>query len=185
MYEDIKKSILSSPVIDKNGYLYIVHPITDGVPRMEPNILREVIDWAKENGDFDCDVLLTPEAMGIPIAVPLSLELNIPYLIVRKKKYDLPGEICIHQKTGYSKSEMYINGLHKGDRVTIIDDVLSTGGTLRVMVDALEKNGIKVVNAIIVFNKGEHRESLKKELGIDIVTMIDIGVRDGKPIYLD
>ena len=64
----------------------------------------------------------------MPLALMLSLQLGIPFTIIRKREYGLPGEVSIEQVTGYSKSKMYVNGLKKSDRVVIVDDVLSTGG---------------------------------------------------------
>ena len=74
-------------------------------------------------GKFDCDVILAPEAMGIPLTVPISLRTRIPYSVIRKREYRLPGEISVQRGTGYSSGFLYINGLKKGDKVTIVDDV--------------------------------------------------------------
>jgi adenine phosphoribosyltransferase len=57
------------------------------------------------------DKIVTMEAMGIPLATALSLKLKIPFVIIRKRTYGLPGEIDVEQITGYSKSKLYINGL--------------------------------------------------------------------------
>ena len=45
------------------------------------------------------------------------------------------------QKTGYGGAELHLNAPVEGRRVTIIDDVLSTGGTLRAMCSALRAAG--------------------------------------------
>ena len=47
--------------------------------------------------------------MGIHLATALSLEVGVPFVVVRKRKYGLPGELAVHQTTGYSKGELYIN----------------------------------------------------------------------------
>ena len=43
---------------------------------------------------------------------------------------DSGTEFVIDQTTGYSKGEIYLNDIGKGDRVLLVDDVVSTGGTL-------------------------------------------------------
>ena len=126
MHERLKESLMNSPVIEKNGYPYFVHPVTDGIPVMEPDILEEVIDWLVSAFDFECDRIVAPEAMGIPLGVPLSLRTRIPYTVVRKRSYGIDGEIPVVYRTGYSDRAIYINGLKKGDRVVIVDDILST-----------------------------------------------------------
>jgi adenine phosphoribosyltransferase len=107
MYERLKKSLNECPVVSIGEYQYFGHPVTDGIPLMDPALLREILDGILAVGDFDCDCILAPEAMGIPLAVPLSLELGIPYNVIRKKRYGLPGEVHICQHTGYARSKMY------------------------------------------------------------------------------
>ena len=185
MNEKLKKSVLESPVIDKDGYPYLVHPITDGIPHVEPEMLNEIIDWMLDVGDFGCDIILAPESMGIPLAVPISLRLNIPYTVARKRKYDLPEEIEIPHKTGYSDSMLYVNGVKKGDRIVIVDDVLSTGGTMSSLIDTLTSKGIEIVDVLVVLNKGFRGEEMKKTFGIDVKTMIRIDFTDGVPVITD
>ena len=164
----------------KGDYDYFVHPITDGIPEMEPELLREVISEIIEVGDMECDKIVAAEAMGIPLAVALSLRVGKPYVIIRKRRYNLPGEVSVEQVTGYSKSSMFVNGVIKGDRVVIVDDVLSTGGTLKAVVKALRSIGAEIVDTIIVFNKLEHKKALEEELKIRIKTLLDVKVVDGR-----
>ena len=185
MYEKIAKSISESPVVDRAGYPYLVHPVTDGIPHMEPEMLKEITDWMIHTCDFDCDFILTPESMGIPLAVSVSLSLNIPYVVIRKRKYGLPGEITVPSKTGYSDSVLYINGITKGDRVVIIDDIMSTGNTLSALINALRSNDVEIVDVLVIFDKGSREAELEKKLGMPIKTMIKIGFENGKPIILD
>jgi adenine phosphoribosyltransferase len=172
----MRASLLSSLIIDKNGYPYMVHPITDGIPAMDPDVLDEVIDWLASSCCFDCDRILAPEAMGIPLAVPLSLRTRIPYTIIRKRSYGIEGEIPIVYNTGYSEQRIYVNGLKKGDRVVIVDDVLSTGGTLAALVNALRMREISIEGVLMVLNKGTVRDELSTRLGIDIKRMFDISL---------
>jgi adenine phosphoribosyltransferase len=79
---------------------------------------------------------------------------DIPMTIVRKREYKLPGEVAVHQTTGYSKGELYINGIRKGDRVVIVDDVVSTGGTLRALLAALKIAGADVVDVCVAIQRG-------------------------------
>ncbi|MCK9322977.1 MAG: hypoxanthine/guanine phosphoribosyltransferase [Candidatus Methanomethylophilaceae archaeon] len=184
MLELLKKSLDECPIVDMNGYHYFVHPVTDGIPYMEPDILNEVLDAIQAKVDFNCDYILGPQAMGIPLAVGLSLRTGIPYNIIRKRKYNLPGEVNIAQYTGYSKSEMFINGIKKGDRVVIVDDVLSTGGTIRAIVHALKNIiGAEVVDVLIVFEKTKNKKEMEEEIGVKIKTLLKVEIIDGKVIY--
>ena len=180
MLERLKKSLEAASVVRMNNYDYFVNPMTDGVPRMDPMVLAETLDAIKEVGDFHCDVIVAPEAMAIPLAVPLSLELGIPYTVVRKRRYGLPGELEIRQSTGYSQKETFINDIRRGDRVVVIDDVMSTGGTIKAVIQGLREIGAEIVDVIVVVEKGNKKEDIEKELGIRIKTLVKVKVRDGK-----
>ena len=104
--------------------------------------------------------------------------------MVRKRRYNLPGEVSVHQVTGYSEREMYINGLGSGDRVVIVDDVISTGATMRALVQAFHKMGVSIVDIIVVVEKGNGKEQLEAELNIKIKTLVKVEVRDGKLVVL-
>jgi adenine phosphoribosyltransferase len=184
MLERLKKSLESAPVVRINNYDYFVNPMTDGVPRMDPMVLAETVEAIKEVGDFHCDLIVAPEAMGIPLVVPLSLDLGIPYTVVRKRRYGLPGELEITQWTGYSHKEMYINDIKPGERVVVIDDVMSTGGTIRAVVQGLREVGAEIVDVIVVVEKGSEKQKIEKELGIRIKTLVKVKLRDGKLIVL-
>ncbi|MDR3074961.1 MAG: adenine phosphoribosyltransferase [Candidatus Methanoplasma sp.] len=179
MYEKLKASIMHSRVLDINGYHYMIHPVTDGIPMMEPDILEEIADWMLSVCDFDCDRILAPESMGIPLAVSLSLRLRIPYTVIRKRSYGIDGEIPVKYSTGYSDRVMYVNGLDRGDRVVIVDDVLSTGGTLSALVGALTENGISIADVLVVLNKNSGAEDIGGRLGMKIKTMLDIHLNNG------
>ena len=179
MYELLKKSFLESPIVERNGYPYFINPISDGVPMVHPALLKEVVDGMIGICKFECDVILAPEAMGIPLAVALSIRLGIPYSIIRKRKYGIPGEIEVHRDTGYSSGNIYINGLKKGDRVVIVEDTLSTGGTMRALVSLLTSHEIEIVDILVVFDKTENIFSAVP--GVNIKALLKIGIKDGTP----
>ncbi|MDG6221049.1 MAG: adenine phosphoribosyltransferase, partial [Candidatus Thermoplasmatota archaeon] len=130
----LKKTLLDSPVInagDDGSYQYFVHPITDGVPEVSKELLEEVAEAIIDVADLCCDKLVTVEAMGLLASLSLTLRTRIPTVVIRKRKYGLPGEVAVEQKTGYRNNQhLCINGLNRGDRIVFVDDVLSTGGTL-------------------------------------------------------
>ena len=180
--EQFKKSLQEAPVIKKGDYRYIVHPITDGIPEIKPEMLREVTSMMKSHIEKcgPIDKIVTIEAMGIPLAAALSLDMNIPFTIIRKRKYGLPGEVCVEQKTGYSQSKLYINGLKRGDDVVIVDDLISTGGTLRVVLSALKEKGVNVKGVIIAVNKGDCNRGHGIEFDVQIISLFEMDVVDCK-----
>ena len=41
--DKLEQSLLDAPIIEKEGYHYFVHPISDGVPMLRPELLREIV----------------------------------------------------------------------------------------------------------------------------------------------
>jgi adenine phosphoribosyltransferase len=184
--EKLKKSLEESPIAKFGEYHYFIHPITDGVSEMPPEILEEVADAIINMTPLDqCDKLVTAEAMGIPLGIAVSLKSGIPLNIIRKKSYGLTGEKKIKQITGYSKCDMYINALKDGDRIVIVDDVLSTGGTLTCIVETLREMNVKILDIIIVVEKTPHKQELETKLGLKIKTLVKVNVGEGRVIVED
>ena len=104
----LRRCFLESSVKQIGEYHYFLNPISDGVPAVMPEVLEEAAAGLSELLDKDVELVLAPEAMGIPLAAALSLRTRVPFSVVRKKSYGLPGEIEISQKTGYSKSRMFV-----------------------------------------------------------------------------
>ena len=175
MLERLKRSLLEAPIVMRGNYAYFIHPISDGVPELKPELIREVVTNILKIAELDVDKIVTIEAMGIHVGTALSLATDIPLVILRKRKYELPGEIAVHQITGYSKGELYLNGVERGDRVLIVDDVISTGGTMIATIRALEKAGAEIKDIVAVIERGDGAEKVRKT-GYDIKTLVKIDV---------
>lgn len=171
----LTQSLLDAPIIRRGEYHYFIHPITDGVPELKPELLSEVADRIIELVDTDVDKIVTIEAMGIPVGTVLSMKTGIPLVIIRKKQYKLPNEIAVHQHTGYSKGELYVNGIDKGDRVLVVDDVISTGGTMKAVIWALELAGAEICDIVTVIERGEGASDLHTA-GHDVKTLVSVDV---------
>jgi len=155
MLDKLVKSLETCPIVRRGDYNYFIHPITDGVPIVDPELLRDVCTAMIKVLDLaGVEKIVVVEAMGIHIGSVLSTMTDIPMTIMRKREYKLPCEIAVHQTTGYSKGELYLNGVYKGDRVVIIDDVISTGGTMKALLKALEIAGADIVDICIAIQRG-------------------------------
>lgn len=160
----LKQSLSDAPIIWKGDYPYFIHPITDGVPRLEPNVLQAIVDLTEPLVDWDnIDIILGIEAMGLPLTAPLAMRTGVPMVIARKRDYGLEGEVEINQQTGYSKGSIYLNDIKAGERIAIIDDVLSTGGTMRSVIEGVKQTKASVENIVIVVEKGDGMQNLKQD----------------------
>ena len=183
--DQLKASLQSAPVIWKGDYPYFIHPVTDGVPRMDPGVLQAITELVTDRVDWShVDLLLGIEAMGLPLTAPLSVSTGIPLVIARKRSYGLEGEIEINQSTGYSKGAMYLNDLREGERIAIVDDVLSTGGTLEAVIEGVRRAKAQVTDVIAVIEKGEGLKRLQRLYPkIRIQSLVRL-VMDGDTIVL-
>lgn len=160
----LKQSLINAPIIWKGDYPYFIHPITDGVPRLEPDVLKAIIELSVPLIDWQSvDMILGIEAMGLPLMAPLSMRTGIPMVIARKRQYGLKGEIEINQETGYSKGSIFLNDIKQGENLVIIDDVLSTGGTIRSVIEGVKKTGAVIQNIVVVVEKGPGMATLQKD----------------------
>ena len=186
-FQQLKESLLAAPVVWKGDYPYFVHPITDGVPRLDPAVLSSVVELIEQIVDWDSiDLILGIEAMGLPLTSPLSMRNNRPQVVARKRSYGLEGEISIGQSTGYSKGTMYLNDIKKGERVLVVDDVLSTGGTLDAIIQGIETIGAVVETVVVVVEKGPGLAELqRKYTHIQISSLVRLEMNGEKVVLLN
>ena len=185
--EILKQSLVKAPIIWKDDYPYFIHPITDGVPRLEPNVLEAIIELSLPLINWDSiDIILGIEAMGLPLMAPLSMRTGIPMVIARKRQYGLEGEVEINQETGYSKGSIFLNDIKPGEKIAIIDDVLSTGGTMRSVIEGVKKTGAVIENIVIVVEKGPGMELLQQDYpNIKFDSLVKLEMDGEKVVILD
>ena len=183
----LQDSLRGSPSIWKGEYPYFIHPISDGIPRMDADVLRatrdlivEMVDWSKVY------LIVSVEAMGLPLLAAVGDATGKPTVVIRKREYGMEGEVRVDVSTGYSQSTTYINDISPGERILIVDDVISTGGTLEPILVTLEEMGVILQDIVIAIEKGEGRERLAKERpGWPIRTLARIDIIDGRVEILE
>ena len=179
------ESLREAPIVEKEGYQYFVHPISDGVPTLEPELMREIVVRIVRKADLTgIDKIVAPEAMGIHIATAVSLATDIPLVVARKRGYDLDGEVSLSKATGYEETDLYVNDVADGDRLLVLDDVLSTGGTLAALLPALESIGAEVVDTVVVIKKVDGDNALAST-GYEPKTLVNVTVEGGEVVIVD
>ena len=117
----------------------------------------------KKVGEFD--IIATPEAKSIPLAYELSRQTGKPYIVARKgTKVYMKDPICVNVQSITTKSEqkLYLGKdeveLLKGKRVLIVDDVISTGESLRSMQLLVKEAGGKISCSCAILAEGDAAE---------------------------
>ncbi len=171
------------PIRDKDGrvlYYYAVFP-TNGIPCLDSELLREIgCEMVRRLDLENVDRIVVPEAMGIHLGTVLSLMTDIPLNIVRKRRFGLEGEREIVQKTDHKEGEtkLYINGLTPGMRVVVVDDVISSGGTMRAILNELRDRGVEVVDVCAVIKRAD------PDIGRDYTYLVEVEVTDGGTVTI-
>jgi len=183
----LQDSLRDSPIIWKGDYPYFIHPISDGIPRMDADVLRATRDLIVEMVDWsNIDLIVSVEAMGLPLLAAVGDATGKPTVVIRKRQYGMDGEVRVDVSTGYSQSTTYINDIKQGERILIVDDVISTGGTLEPILATLEEMGVILQDIVIAIEKGEGRERLAKERpSWPIKTLARIDIIDGRVEILE
>ncbi len=183
----LQDSLRGSPIIWKGDYPYFIHPISDGIPRMDADVLRATRDLIVEMVDWsNIDLIVSVEAMGLPLLAVVGDATGKPTVVIRKRQYEMEGEVRVDVATGYSQSTTYINDIKPGEKILIVDDVISTGGTLEPILATLEDMGVILQDIVIAIEKGEGRERLAKARpDWPIRTLARIDIIDGRVEILE
>ncbi|MFN0213035.1 MAG: orotate phosphoribosyltransferase [Saprospiraceae bacterium] len=106
------------------------------------------------------DVVAGVATAGIPHGALLADVLEKPFVYVRSSAKD-------HGRRNQIEGE-----LKKGQRVLVVEDLISTGGSCLLAVDALREAGAEVVGVLAIFQYGFAKaETAFSEKGVDFKTL--------------
>ena len=115
------------------------------------------------------DMLVCLEAKGIPLTHALAVRLGVDYITVRKsvKSYmEDPLVVEVRSITTQAPQTLVLDGVDRrrlrGRRVGVVDDVVSTGGSLKAVEALLSQAEASVVCrvAVLLEEGGYHGEDL-------------------------
>jgi adenine phosphoribosyltransferase len=112
----------------------------------------------------EIEVLVTPEVKALGLAHVMSRESGLPYVVIRKtqKPYmiDPVAREVVSITTGKPQL-LVLDGMDvekiRGKKVAIVDDVVSSGGTLASLRQIIEEVGGEVASVVAVFTEGQER----------------------------
>ncbi len=162
MYHEIEIAGLTRrlPLCPLTDKLMIAAFIMFGDAPLTVNCAAALLEKAKE---IDYDYLLTAEAKSIPLIHEMARQSGAEkYFIARKgPKVYMPDPISVDDKsiTTLSQQRLYLGSddaaLIRGKRILIVDDVISTGGSLKAMETLVEKAGGTVAGKLAVLAEAD------------------------------
>lgn len=133
----------------------------------EPKVLKLIaskvaiaIKQIEQNRNTKFDRLAGIELGGVPIAVAVSLELNLPLLIIRKAE------------KSHGLKERIVGSLNQGDRVVLLEDVVTTGSSALSGVEIIKAEGGSIDTVISIVDREESASKAMNEKGISLIALI-------------
>ena len=110
----------------------------------------------------EAEIIMTAETKGIPLAAELARQIGMPYYITARKsvKAYMEDPIWVEDEssTTMGKPRLYLLRADidriAGRKVLLLDDVISTGGSMTALSNLAEKAGAHVIGQAAVLAEG-------------------------------
>lgn len=109
----------------------------------QPTLLRRIAMALLQRVPGGVDRLAAPGFGALQLVTAMSLESGLSTLVVRTDKKD------------YGTAKRIEGSLSAGDRVLLVEDVVTTGGAALEAVDVLRDAGVQVIGALAVVDREE------------------------------
>lgn len=173
------------PIVNINKKTWIASFVMLG----DVNLIEHCADKLAKKLKRGFDVIVVPEAKAIPLAhaITRNINRNANYCVIRKsKKAYFKEYISIPAKsiTTKKKQKLYLDeGDIKrinGRRICLIDDVISSGGTIEACIKVIKKAGGKIYQIASVLIEGNpDLEGLNKQTDFPLIYLGRIPIYTG------
>ena len=149
------------PICPVNENLYIAGFVIFGDQELTVACAAELLKKAPEY-----DYIITAEAKGIPLAHEMARQAgDAKYILARKgpKLYmrDI-FSVTVNSITTAKEQKLYLDGadaaLMKGKKILIVDDVISTGESLKALEALVEKAGGEICGRMAILAEGDAQD---------------------------
>jgi len=120
----------------------------------DPALLRRLGRHLAQLVPAETQRLAAPELGAVLLGGAVSMETGLPLVLVRK------------EPKGYGTSKQIEGRFEPGERVTVIEDVVTTGGDSLRSAQVLRDAGVKVIHLVVVLDRGEGGEENIRAAGI-------------------
>ena len=143
-----------------NFYIDIKKASTD------PKTLKIIADYiarlipAVTNADPGKTIIGGVELGGVPIATAVSLSTGFPLLIIRKEQKE------------YGTKSRYVGKLDTGKEIILMEDVTTSGGSVKKAIIALKEDGAKIGKVVTIVDRESGATESLKELGVELIPLV-------------
>jgi orotate phosphoribosyltransferase len=135
----------------------------------QPDILAALAHCFAEHIDAAVDRLAGAELGGIPLVTAASMATGKPSVLIRNQKKD------------YGTAKQIEGVLHAGERVLIVEDVVTSGGQVLEGAQVLRDAGAEVVKVVSVIDRQEGGRAKIEAAGLQyesLFTKTDLGISE-------
>lgn len=158
----------NQPLIQYGKYKFLINPLTEQIPATSSELLQAVTDWIVSVGDFSrANKIMGEEDKGAILVASTSLATSLPFGMARWYPTGLEGQVSVDFKMEYTSGQLYLNGIEENDKLIIVDDMISTGGTMLALIKAAQLSKGEIVDIVCVAEKLEYSgvEKIRMETG--------------------
>ena len=146
------------PICPVNENLYIAGFVIFGDPELTECCARELLKKAPEY-----DFIITAEAKGIPLAHEMARQAGDERYVLARKGPKLYMQdvvsVTVNSITNAKEQKLYLDGADakriRGKRVLIVDDVISTGESLKALEALVEYAGGEICGRMAILAEGD------------------------------
>ena len=173
------KAFDNQPLIQFKEYKFLINSLTEQIPATPAELLQAATDWIVADGDFSqATKIAGEEDKGAILVASTSLATGLPFGMARWYTAGLEGQVSVDFEMEYASGQLFLNGVEENDKVIIVDDMISTGGTMLALIQAVQLAKGKIVDIICVAEKVEYDgvKRIAKETGYQVKTLVKISV---------
>lgn len=183
-YPKLLKAISAARVVRERGeYLFNEFAFGERGRELDPDLVREIKVGLLEKIEpyrSIFDYIVTPEPGGNQWALLVASELGVKLKFIRTHASSQAEELVKRQIGGsYYDRNLYFSGFQAGDKAVIIDDVLSTGTTARIIIETLTEKGVTVLGFFAIVTKGDGYKKVAQSTSVPIHSLVHLAA-DGK-----
>ncbi|MFQ5887232.1 MAG: orotate phosphoribosyltransferase [Candidatus Hydrothermarchaeales archaeon] len=129
----------------------------------DPKIMEMIVEGMSEamRGE-KIDRIAGIEMGGVPIATALSLKTGLPFIIIRKRE------------RGHGTDKRIEGELRSGENVVVVEDVVTTGGSIKSGIEVIREMGGRCTKVIAVVDRLEGAAENLEKVNISVESLLTL-----------
>lgn len=164
---------ISLPRLDGGIYPFAVYPFGERGTQLPARLTADIVEALAEalQGEDATTAIFTTEPGGVGWGTALAYATARPLIIARMQPTTAYGSLARVARTHYSTRSLHFSDIRPGARVIVLDDVISSGGTIRTVLSTLGELGVDVALVLAIHAKTEAHQQIASEFGVRVCVL--------------